>query len=195
MLEYYLCLWAPAPGVAFPRAQVWACSHISPIWFLPFVICRSDKLPPPTHPPTATFLLHESLEGRPMAGNSLSPWSSIVDSVCHSVLTSLWSQAQLRSLARRRMRAETRKGRGWGGSGLLSPLHRLRLVLSEQSLTGPLALSGTLLPGLNNECAGLPLVLGALISSQGPVFTHEREFRNLPSCGALLLFLCVSFGE
>lgn len=154
---------------------------------------------PPTHPPTATFLLHESLEGRPTAGNSLSPWSSIVDSVCHSVLTRLWWQAQLRSPARRRTRAETRKGRGWeggrGGSGLLSLLHRLRLVLSEQSLPGPSALSGTLLPGLNNECAGLPLLLGALISSQGPVFTHEREIRNLPSCGALLFFLFVSFGK
>lgn len=72
--------------------------------------------PPPTHPPTATFLLHGSLEGRPMAGNSLSPWSSIVDSVCHSVLTRLWSQAQLRSPGEGR--DEERPGvRGWGVGG------------------------------------------------------------------------------
>lgn len=52
------------------------------------------------------------------------------------------------------------------------------LVLSEQSLMGPSAHSGTLLPGLNNECAGLPLELRARIISQGSVFSHVQGIRG-----------------
>lgn len=68
------------------------------------------------------------------------------------------------------------RGDGAGeNSRLLSLLRSLRSVLSEQSVIGPSALFGTLLPGLNNECAGLPLALRALIISQGPVFSHVQE--------------------
>lgn len=185
-------LESPSPG-----AQVWACSHIRPIWFLPFVICRSDKPPPPRRPPIPP-LPHTSF---------MNPWRAVpwrgTASPCGrpswtaSVTLSSCVSGRRHSCALwRGVRRGQRRGKaGGGGSGLLSLLQRLRLVLSEQSLTGPSALSSTLLPGLNNECAGLPLVLGALISSQGPDFTHEREIRNLPSCGALLFFLCVSSGK
>lgn len=179
---------------------MWACSHIRPIWFLPFVICRSDKLPqpPPTPPPP---LPHSSF---------MNPWRAVPRRgtasplgrpswTASATLSSRGSGRRHSCVLRRGVGRGQRRGKagggGVGGSGLLSLLHRLRPVLSEQSLPGPSALSGTLLPGLNNECAGLPLVLGALISSQGPVFTHEREIRNLPSCGALLFFLFMSFGK
>lgn len=38
----------------------------------------------------------------------------------------------------------------------------------------PLTLCSTLFPGLNNECAGLPLVLKATIISQGLTITHDQ---------------------
>lgn len=78
------------------------------------------------------------------------------------------------------VRLEPGRGRSRGKerSGLLSLLRSLRLVLPEQSLIGPSALSGTLLPGLNNECAELPLALRALIISQGPVFCHVQGIRG-----------------
>lgn len=41
---------------------------------------------------------------------------------------------------------------------------------------GPLTLCGTLFPGLNNECAGLPLVLKATIISLGLTITHALGF-------------------
>lgn len=41
---------------------------------------------------------------------------------------------------------------------------------------GPLTLCGTLFPGLNNECAGLPLVLKATIISLGLTITHAVGF-------------------
>lgn len=44
---------------------------------------------------------------------------------------------------------------------------------------GPSAHFGTLLPGLNNECAGLPLELRARIISQGPVFSHVQGIRGV----------------
>lgn len=40
----------------------------------------------------------------------------------------------------------------------------------------PLTLCGTLFPGLNNECAGLPLVLKATIISLGLTITHALGF-------------------
>lgn len=104
--------WSRLP----PSASVGMFSYQADLVLAICYLQVRQAAPPPTHPPTATFLLHGSLEGRPMAGNSLSPWSSIVDSVCHSVLTRLWSQAQLRSPGEGR--DEERPGvRGWGVGG------------------------------------------------------------------------------
>lgn len=52
------CLHQHGGWCAFPRAQVWACSHIKPISFLPCVICSSAThwSTPPQSPPPAAFL-------------------------------------------------------------------------------------------------------------------------------------------
>lgn len=42
----------------------------------------------------------------------------------------------------------------------------------------PLTLCSTLFPGLNNECAGLPLVLKATIISLGLTITHAQRLKH-----------------
>lgn len=55
----------------------------------------------------------------------------------------------------------------------------LRLVLAEQQLIGPLVLCNTLFLGLNNECAGLPLVLKAPIISQGLTVSYLMQDEDI----------------
>lgn len=155
---------------------MWPCSYISPIWFWPCVICRSHDLP---LLPPATFLPlpPSSIPGGLYDGGKASPCRSRLP-VSTSVSADTGTCCVVFQAPGVQREPGREQGRRKQWSGFLSLLRILRLVLCEQSLIRPTALSGTQLPGLNNECAGLPLALRALIISQGPVFSHVEGIRG-----------------
>lgn len=179
-----ICVCRPlAPGVAFPEHK---CGH-APISALSgsghVFICGSDHLPPPSccHIPPSAALINPWRAVR--RGKSLSLPLTPARRHQRPSLCPHTHRSQAHAGLRSRLLLGVRREQGdKGGAGENSAegftAGSLRLVLSEQSLIGPSALSGTLLPGLNNECAGLPLALRALIISQGPVFSHVHGIRG-----------------